>query len=347
MNITDTPQRVKAYGSATGDVVERVELIPIDLIDPNPRQHRRVFTNLVELSGNIKEKGVLVPIRLLRRGERYRIVYGERRWRAARAAGLLRIPAIVTEADLEDIDEVSLVENEQRESLNTIDHAMAVREFSKRGYSNKDIAMLIGKSESHISKCSLAGEFLSEAMAGGFLNYNELAGMSPGLERLYVASSYARQTGDLGFGVDLLKHAICSELTRRQMQCEAERRIAALAQEAIEKDGERAEAPVRGDEITGPLQVRQSGKETPVRPSQRIVRRWQITVANRLTSGRMIRILDTLHDMLDALSFIIDGDVKVTHADEAALTEAVGQATRSLSTMSLRMEQLRKRTQGK
>ena len=82
---------------------ERVQLVPLGQIDPNPRQHRRVFTHIDELAQSIREKGVLVPIRVQATGERYRIVYGKRRFRAARGAHLGYIPCIVADSDLEII----------------------------------------------------------------------------------------------------------------------------------------------------------------------------------------------------------------------------------------------------
>jgi hypothetical protein len=231
---------------------------------------------------------------------------------------------------------------------------MAVSEFSKRGYANTDIAVLIGKSESHISKCLLAGDFLSDAMAGGFLTYMELAEMDTGLESLYVASSYARQAEDLGFGADLLQYAVSSKLTRQQMQREAERRMAALGQKAAgEEKNKEGSVPgqagdvVEEDATAGLRESRQCSEETPVRPSQDTVRRWQITVSDRLTSGRAMRILDTVNDMLDVLSFLANADVRVGQADKAALTEAIGRVAKNLSAMSLRLEHLKERTRGK
>jgi ParB/RepB/Spo0J family partition protein len=354
MSDIDKGQRgAEAFQSQAEDVGERIELVLIDLIDANPRQHRRVFTHLLELADSIRERGVLVPIKVLQSaGGRYRIVYGERRWRAARDAGLLRIPCLITEAGIKDIDEISLTENEHREDLNTTDHVMAVSEFSKRGYANTDIAVLIGKSESHISKCLLAGGFLSDAMAGGFLTYVELAEMDTGLESLYLASSYAKQVEDLGFGADLLKYATSSGLTRRQMQREADRRMAALGQKAAGEEENKggsvpgqAGAAVEGDATTGLCENLQSGEETPTPRST--VRRWQITVADNLTSGRVLRILDTVTEMLDVLSFLADADVRVGQGDKAAVTGAIGRVAQNLSAMSLRMKKLKEKTQGK
>lgn len=342
-------RHVEGDESRGGALDEHVELLPVDLIDPNPYQSRRSFTHLTELTASIKAMGVLVPIKIRRQGERYRIIYGERRWRAACAAGLRRIPCLIAESNFENVDEMSLVENEQRDDLNVIDHVMAVREFSLRGYPGKDIAMLIGKSAAHVSKCLSAGEFFSRAMAAGFLSYPELTETDLGLEYAYIASTYADHTGDLGFGADLLRYAASSSLTREQMQSEAERRIATAQREGAGEE-EESSAPwllapaVRG---TGDCIADrpESTKEMQIHPTGGTVRRFQITLAGRMTSGRMVRMLDTMSDMLEALSTLADAELKVGQADKAAVSKALDRAARSLSVASASLGQVRARMQ--
>jgi len=318
-------------------------LLPIDLIDRNPHQPRRVVTHLAELTESIKKKGVLVPIRVQRKGDRYRIVYGERRWRAATDAGLRFIPCLVSESATEDIDELSLVENEHRENLNVVDRVMAVREFSPRGYPGKDISLLIGKSAAHVSKCLAIAEFLAEAMAGGFLTYSALAESDPGPEFLYLASRYAAQT-DLGFGADLLQYATYSGLTREEMQDEAERRIAERESAVVgekKKDPRSAQLGSQdGDDASDTR--RQSGSEAAVRP---YTHRWQITATDHLTAGRMIRILDTASDVLGVLSSLADADLEVSQAGNVA--EALERAIRGLSETSLAMKRLLEKAGGR
>ena len=103
----------------------------IDLlsIDPNPDQPRKQFDEdkLEELAASIREHGVLQPLLLTRNGERYTLVAGERRWRAARMAGLKQVPALVRDFSAQQVAEVSLVENLQRDDLNPLEEARGIR----------------------------------------------------------------------------------------------------------------------------------------------------------------------------------------------------------------------------
>ncbi|MCQ2387306.1 MAG: ParB/RepB/Spo0J family partition protein [Clostridia bacterium] len=108
---------------------EGVSEIEISSIFANPNQPRKVFdeTALKELSDSIKKHGVIMPIILNRSGDRFMIIAGERRFRAAKLAGLKNIPAIVKNYNERQIKEISLIENLQREDLNPIEAANAMK----------------------------------------------------------------------------------------------------------------------------------------------------------------------------------------------------------------------------
>lgn len=138
--------------------LERVVVKPIPLvqISPNPDQPRKQFNEheLQELSESIKEKGVLVPI-ILRTVQNkpylYEIVAGERRYRAAKMAGLSEIPALVKTLTNQNAMEIALIENVQRENLNPIEEAEGYQNLMEKcEYSMADVSRLIGKSESYI-----------------------------------------------------------------------------------------------------------------------------------------------------------------------------------------------------
>lgn len=103
------------------------ETIPIDLIDANPLQPRRVFQNerLAELAQSIRQNGIIQPLVVRKSGDRYQLVAGERRWRAAKLAQIDRVPAVVREIADDRLLEVTLVENIQREDLNPMETANA------------------------------------------------------------------------------------------------------------------------------------------------------------------------------------------------------------------------------
>ncbi len=133
---------------------EKVYNIELDLIEPNPNQPRKHFgeRQQAELEDSIRVQGVISPIILVKRGEKYMIVAGERRYRAAKAVGLNTIPAMVKQIDERMIREISLIENLQRENLNAIEEAEAVQELMKlNGYTQEQLANRIGKARSSVA----------------------------------------------------------------------------------------------------------------------------------------------------------------------------------------------------
>ena len=128
--------------------------LDIDLIDPNPDQPRSRFTEsaLDELAQSIIANGIVQPILVRRKGERYEIVAGERRWRAAQRAGLRRIPAAVKDVSDDKLLELALIENIQREELNPIEEASAYRKLiEKLGLTQEAVATSVGKDRTLIT----------------------------------------------------------------------------------------------------------------------------------------------------------------------------------------------------
>lgn len=133
---------------------ERVLEVYINLIDVNPNQPRKNFdpTALGELSDSIKVHGVIQPIILNKSGERYVIVAGERRYRASKLAGLLTIPAIIKNYSNQQMKEVALLENIQREDLNPVEVANAMKELLEiYGWTQDVLADRLGKSRPAIA----------------------------------------------------------------------------------------------------------------------------------------------------------------------------------------------------
>ncbi|MBS4045531.1 MAG: ParB/RepB/Spo0J family partition protein [Alphaproteobacteria bacterium] len=138
-----------------------VREIPIEQLKPNPYQPRKVFNKeaLEELAQSIKAKGVLQPL-LVRRakdgqgpgGTMYEIIAGERRWRASQLAKIHAVPVVIKEITDRDAVEIGLIENLQREDLNPVEEAGAFLQLSEEfGYSQDQIAQVIGKSRSHVT----------------------------------------------------------------------------------------------------------------------------------------------------------------------------------------------------
>ena len=128
--------------------------IKISEIDPNIGQPRKSFNEdeLLELAESIKIHGVIQPIILTKRGKRYEIIAGERRWRASKLAGLTKIPAVIREYTDKEIMEVSLIENIQRQDLNPIEEALAFKNLiDEYKMKQDDLAERVSKSRSAIT----------------------------------------------------------------------------------------------------------------------------------------------------------------------------------------------------
>lgn len=134
----------------TGGVSE----IEVSMVDPNKNQPRKNFDEeaLKELSESIKNHGVIQPIIVVQKNERYMVIAGERRWRASKLAGLSTIPAIVKEYTDKEIREVSIIENLQREDLNPIEAAQAIKQLmDEYGWTQDVVASRLGKSRPAIA----------------------------------------------------------------------------------------------------------------------------------------------------------------------------------------------------
>jgi ParB family chromosome partitioning protein len=147
--------------SSTGPVSQdataaaAVEL-PIDSIAPNPRQPRKDFDNkaLQDLAASLTQSGVLQPVVVRRIGEGYQLVVGERRWRAAKLAGLIRIPAVIREVTDAQSLELALVENLLREDLNPMEEAEAYqRLLAEFGWTQEELAQRVQRDRSSIANC--------------------------------------------------------------------------------------------------------------------------------------------------------------------------------------------------
>src|SRR5499433_3403658 len=136
---------------AEGDTLVEVE---IDQVEPNPNQPRKVFNSnaLNELTASIRASGVIQPVIVRRQGAGYQLVAGERRWRAARQAGLTRIPAIVREVTDAESLELALVENLLREDLNPMEEAEAYQKLlAQFGWTQEELAQRVGLDRSSIA----------------------------------------------------------------------------------------------------------------------------------------------------------------------------------------------------
>ena len=149
------PLKFTDTGSNVSDKTEKEEtMIKLRLIEPNREQPRTEFNEekLTELAESIRQYGIIQPLLLVKKGNYYTIVAGERRYRAAKLAGLKEVPAIVKTFTEEEIAEIALVENLQREDLNPIEEANAYQRLLKEFHmTQEEVAKKVSKSRSVVA----------------------------------------------------------------------------------------------------------------------------------------------------------------------------------------------------
>ncbi|OCP37290.1 ParB/RepB/Spo0J family partition protein [Ensifer sp. LC163] len=129
--------------------------VPIEFVSRNPRNPRRQFDEgeLQDLASSIRQHGIVQPVVARTIGtDRYEIIAGERRWRAAQLAGFTEIPVIIRDVDDRTALEIAIVENVQRSDLNPLDEALGYEQLiAEHGYTQNDLGEIIGKSRSHVA----------------------------------------------------------------------------------------------------------------------------------------------------------------------------------------------------
>lgn len=145
---------VKKEKSPAAEEVKKTEmLVKISMVEPNRSQPRKQFDEdaLLELSESIKQYGILQPLLVSDKNGYYEIIAGERRWRAAKLAGLKEVPVIIKEFNDQQVVEISLIENIQREDLNPIEEAMAYKRLIDEFHLKQDgIAERVSKSRTAV-----------------------------------------------------------------------------------------------------------------------------------------------------------------------------------------------------
>ena len=191
-------------------------LLDIDLIDPSPYQPRTRFTEsaLEELAQSIRSSGIIQPLVVRRIGTRYQLIAGERRWRAAQRAELMRVPVVVREVGDEQALELTLVENIQREDLNPIEQARAFQRLMDQFHLTQDeVATRTGK-----DRATVANSVRLLSLNENFLQWIEEGKITAGHGRALLAID------DPKLRLDLAQKASRGKLTVRQVERMATRR---------------------------------------------------------------------------------------------------------------------------
>ncbi len=140
--------------SGSSEVEDSVNTIKINSIEPNRTQPRKNFNedSLIELSESIKQHGIIQPLVVQKKEDYYEIIAGERRWRAAKIAGMKEVPVIIKDYSDEEVVEIALIENIQREDLNPIEEAMAYKRLMTEYHLKQDeLAEKVSKSRTAVT----------------------------------------------------------------------------------------------------------------------------------------------------------------------------------------------------
>ena len=153
---TEKKAKAKAEAKVAEEMDEkgRILMLKLDLVQPNKEQPRKTFDEekINELAESIKNYGVLQPLLVQKNDSFYEIIAGERRWRAAKAAGLKEVPAVLKEYSKQEAMEISLIENVQRADLNPIEEALGYRQLiDEFGLTQEEIAVRVAKSRTVIT----------------------------------------------------------------------------------------------------------------------------------------------------------------------------------------------------
>ena len=219
-SMASAPTATSPAAVAAADFEPGVVEIPLDRIDPNPKQPRMEFDGeaLTELAESIRAQGVLQPVLVRPAGDRFQLVAGERRFRASQKLGRSTIPAIVRPIEDDELLEVALIENLQREDLNAIEEALGYqRLIDELQYSHDRLSQRVGKSRSAITNAlrllalppSVQTMVSRETLTAG--HARALLALQSGAE----IEANARYVADMGLSVRKTEALIARKLRRK------------------------------------------------------------------------------------------------------------------------------------
>jgi len=225
--------------------------VPISALDPNPFQPRSALdpARLAELAASIRENGIVQPLLVRRRGERYQIIAGERRFRAAQATGLTTVPVTVRDVDDEHLLELALVENIQREELNPIEEAQAFHRLQDEfGLTQEEIARRVGRDRTTIANTlrllRLPRE-LRELVAGGRLDAGHARALLA-LDRSEDQVALGREAARKGLSVREVERRVAQRRAPREARPRKDANTRAAEERLRSALGARVEIARRG-----------------------------------------------------------------------------------------------------
>ena len=243
----------------------QVQNLKITEVEPNKDQPRKTFNedDLLELADSIKQHGIITPLLVTKRNGMYMIVAGERRWRAARKAGLKEVPAVVKNLTDEEIAEIAIIENLQRVGINPIEEAFAFKQLiDNHGYTQDQVAEKISKSRVYVTNSMrllkltkkvqdmVIGEMLTAGHARALLSITNEADQEEIAQQVFDSNLSVRETEKL------VKNL--GKTTKKKTQNKANPSIDAVYADVSEKCkqalGTKVEVTSKGDGV-GVIQI--------------------------------------------------------------------------------------------
>lgn len=194
--IGEMDQPVAIGAAAAEATVNPDRMVPIEFVGRNPRNPRRYFdeAELQDLAASIRQHGIVQPVVVRTIApERFEIIAGERRWRAAQLAGFVEIPVIVRDVDDRTALEIAIVENVQRSDLNPLEEALGYDQLiAEHGYTQNDLGEIIGKSRSHVAnslRLLKLPEPVRDMLASGALSAGHARALVPTSDPVQLAKT--------------------------------------------------------------------------------------------------------------------------------------------------------------
>jgi len=252
-------------------MAEEVVQIEVNQLQPNPLQPRGAITpeSLVDLVDSIREHGILEPLVVAKTPAGYQIIAGERRWRAAKLAGLTHVPAIIRETSPKGMLEMALVENVQRVDLNPLDRAKGFeRLMNEFSLTTSEIAVRIGKSVAYVSnsvRLLALPDALKDGLLSGLITEGHARALSAVDDQSLMVEAYKiilRESGSVRRAEDLA----------RRMKAKTKQTVLRPPVKIVSEEIDRMQAEIQGalnKEITeenrkSQVKLTRSGRETRI-----------------------------------------------------------------------------------